>query len=293
MNSRAKLLLLASLAFAVLACCACDGDSQKLRAAETAALVSAPAGILAPGSQSSGEGPRAFTPLIAPGEGLGMISRSISEGGKRQGYEVEFAFPLLKGRLGPAAKKYNHAVAALARRAVNEFKRASADPQPARDGEGDSLSAVYDTVHFTGDLVSVRFNTSAHVGGGRDIRQHLVLNFDLGSGRVIEFGDLFAPGSAPLQALASYCAAELKRRDAGARAPAAAADDLIDGGAAPVADNYRAWNITAEGVLVSFAPCQVGACADGAKEVLVPYSALAAILNEDGPAARLGPRRTH
>lgn len=310
MNSRPTLSLLAALAAAAtaLACSASCGGARELKQAETASLVSAPAQLLAPGEQPDGEAPRAFTPLIAPGEGLRMINWSISEAGGRKAYEVNFAFPLLKGRLGPAAEKYNRAVSSLARRAVTEFKSVYADAPRAREGGGDSLDANYDTVLLTDDFVSVRFNTYALVGGGRDLRRHLVINFDLKAGRVVEFGELFAPGSAPLEAVASYCAAELKRRDAEARArererlrqlgtlnaaaPAAPADDLIEGGAAPEAENYRAWNVTAEGLLVSFAPCQVDACSEGEKEVLVPYSALAAILNPDGPAARLAARRT-
>jgi hypothetical protein len=130
-----------------------------------------------------------------------------------------------------------------------------------------------------------------------------VLNFDLKSGRALELADLFKPGTPHLQALSANSIADLKRQDeeehrrevarvtgegkpagyAGTRTP----DSTFQIGAGPEADNYRAWNLTADGVVAAFASCQVSACAAGEKEVLVPYSALQEILSERGPASRL------
>lgn len=311
MNSRRKFLLPASLA-AALACAACGGGARELQTAETAALVSAPAQLLAPEAPAPQAARRAFAPVVAPGVGLELAEESIVEKNDRRRYEIELAFPQLKGKLSPQAEKFNRAVRAIIEGEVRGLKRANARPpgpasEPSRDFY-ESLSGGYEFIHFADDLVSVRLTLYGQGrGAAHPIQSHHVLNFDLKSGRALALGDVFKPGAEHLPALAAYSVAELKRQDeedhrrAVARAtskglpPSAAGirtpDSELLGGAGPEADNYRAWNLAADGVVVAFASCQVAACAAGEKEVLVPYSALDAMLDQSGPAARLFTRQ--
>jgi hypothetical protein len=62
-------------------------------------------------------------------------------------------------------------------------------------------------------------------------------------------------------------------------------EELIDAGAGPRADNYRAWNITRKGLWITFDPYQVAAYAAGPQNILVPYSVLKDIIKPDGPIA--------
>ena len=315
MNARLRLLLPASLACAALACsAACGGGAQDLPAAETAALVSAPAKLLAPEPSAPEPARRAFTPVVAPGEGLELAEESVAEKSEKRKYEISLTFPQLKGRPSANAVRFNRAVRALVAREVRDFKRAYGDsagrPSDEKVWENvyDSLDGRYEVIHFDDDFVSLRFGLFAYGRGAAHSTQfHRVLNFDLKGGRALALGDLFKPGARHLEALAANCIADLKRQDeaehrrevarlmgggkpashAGVRVP----DSDFQIGAGPEADNYRAWNLAAEGVVVSFAACQIGGCADGAKEVLVPYSALEEVLNEGGPAARLNSRQ--
>ena len=110
-----------------------------------------------------------------------------------------------------------------------------------------------------------------------------VLNYDLKSGKKLALADLFKDKSKYLSVIASYCQKELKDR---AKKPEAMIlMELIDSGAGPRADNYRAWNITKKGLWITFDPYQVAAYAAGPQYILVPYSALKDLIKPDGPIA--------
>lgn len=315
MNARLKLLVLASLACAALTFAACGGDAQELQTADTTALVAAPAKLLAPEAPKPEPARRAFTPVVELAEGLELADESVEEKSEKYKYDIGITFPQLKGRVSPRAAKFNRAVRAFVAREVRGFKPTHDDSDEGgyrAEGEHwenvyNSLSGRYEVVHFADDLISVRFNLEAYGrGAGHAVQFYRVLNFDLKAGRALKLGDLFKPGAGHLQVIAANCITDLKRQDDEAHRrevervtrlgkPASHAgvpgDPFIEDGAAAKADNYRAWNLTAEGVLVSFAACQVDSCAGGEKEVLVPFSVLEAILEEDGPAARLATRR--
>lgn len=312
MNPRLKLSLSATLALAALTLAACGG-AQELQTADTAALVSAPAArLLAPGAPAPEPARRAFTPVVAPAEGIELTDESFKEKSEKYGYEIGITFPELGGRLSPHAARFNRAVRAFVARESRNFRAAHDDPKEAgRRAAGDqredvynSLSGRYEIAHFAGDLISVRFNLKAYGrGAGHAVQFYRVLNFDLKRGRPLRLDELFKPESQHLRVLAASSIANLKRQDeeahrrevarvtgegkpasrAGVRTP----DSDFESGAGPDADNYRAWNLSAEGVVVTFAACQVFDCAAGGQEVLVPFSALEEILNEEGPAARL------
>lgn len=84
------------------------------------------------------------------------------------------------------------------------------------------------------------------------------------------------PGTDYLGLIASYYQDELSRRNIGY-------DGLFVSGADPTPENYRNWNITPGGLLISFDPYQVAAYAAGPQEVLIPYAKLSAIIDPNGP----------
>jgi hypothetical protein len=319
MNSRLRFSLLATLASAALALASCGGEAPELQTADTAALVAAPAAQLlaADGAAEPAPARRAFTPVVAPGEGIELMEGTISEKSEKLKYKIDLTFPQLKGRLTPNAVKFNREMRALVAREAREFKRAyggATDRPWAKEkfweGVDDSLEGRYEFIHLDDSFAGVRLELFAYGrGAAHSVQFHRVLNFDLKSGRTLELADLFVPGARYLQALAAHSVAELRRQDeeahrrevarvtsegrpasgAGVRTP----DSDFVSGAGPEADNYRAWNLAAEGVVVAFAACQVGGCADGEKEVLIPFSALEAVLDRSGPAARLFAPQAH
>ena len=90
---------------------------------------------------------------------------------------------------------------------------------------------------------------------------------------MLALSDLFKADSDYLGAIADYAVNDLKARDA----------LFFEEGAAPTAENYQIWNLTPEGLLITFDPYQVAPYAAGTQEVLVPYLELLEIIDPQGP----------
>jgi hypothetical protein len=102
----------------------------------------------------------------------------------------------------------------------------------------------------------------------------------------LKLSDVFKPGAKYLQALSTYCVAELKKQSKEKGADGMLDDSSIKTGAAPTAANYRSWAITRQGLGINFDPYQVGPYAAGAQFVNVPYSAIKDLINPEGPAGQ-------
>jgi hypothetical protein len=145
---------------------------------------------------------------------------------------------------------------------------------------GSDLSIRYSFGLAQDDLISVKFDVSSYFqGAAHPSSSSVVLNYDLKNGKPLKLADLFKPGAKYLQAISSYCIADLKKqaKDKGL------IDEQIESGAAPLAKNYQNWTISKRGLGITFDTYQVGAYAVGPQFVLVPYSALKDLIKPDGP----------
>jgi len=95
--------------------------------------------------------------------------------------------------------------------------------------------------------------------------------------------DVFKPGAKYLQALSTYCVADLKKQSKAKGADGTLDDTSINTGAAPTASNYHSWSITKQGLGINFDSYQVGPYAAGPQFVRVPYSAIKDLINPDSP----------
>jgi hypothetical protein len=80
-----------------------------------------------------------------------------------------------------------------------------------------------------------------------------------------------------LEFISKYCSTQLATREIGF--------DLTTVGAEPTLENYRNWNITTEGLMVTFERGQVAAYAAPAQIVTIPYDELTSLINPQGPLA--------
>jgi hypothetical protein len=138
-----------------------------------------------------------------------------------------------------------------------------------------------DQIVFHGghDILSVAFFVSQYLGGAHPGDHHDVINYDLTQAKVLGLEDLFKPGSDYLGVIAGYSIQELKKNQE-------ILFSNFEAGASPEPENYAAWSITPKGLLVIFEEYQVAPYAAGPQYVLVPYPALADILDPSGPLAQ-------
>ena len=217
-----------------------------------------------------------------------VTAKVIKEANKQKLYSVNAEFPQIDG--DSRFDGFNKEARALITKDVAAFKTSETTGDAAgpsdlpAETQSSTLDAGYDFHYANDSLISVAFTEGSYSRGaahGNSMTQ--VLNYDLKSGKKIALADLFKDKSKYLSVIASYCQKELKDR---AKKPdAMILEELIDYGAGPRADNYRAWNITRKGLWITFDPYQVAAYAAGPQYILVPYSVLKDIIKPDGPIA--------
>lgn len=127
-------------------------------------------------------------------------------------------------------------------------------------------------------IISIRFSTQGVVTGmAHPYHSHFVLNYDLKNATELQLSDIFKPGSDYLTVMANYANPKLARR---------LKDDFIPTGTNPTDENYKVWNIKANGLLITFDEGKVAPYYQGAQTVLIPYPVLAEVISPDSPLSK-------
>ena len=140
----------------------------------------------------------------------------------------------------------------------------------AHSASASHMSVSYAVLAADHGVLSLRFSTfqdfpgTVHPSHGVE-----VFNYSLREARALKLEDLFTPGSAYLKTLADYCIEELQLEDEWRK------------GAEPKRDNYTRWNLTRDGLLITFDEYQVAPYAAGIPEVAIPYGELSAMLRKE------------
>ncbi len=205
---------------------------------------------------------------------------SSRESGQSPDYTIETKLPVMQGD-DPRVERFNAEVLVLVTREVEQFKTGLAGLPATPISAGSFFESAYAIVSPPGDVLSLNFGFYTYSDGAAHPYSYtLTYTYSLQRGEPIWLEQLFLPGADSLGLIASYCQDELSRRDIGF-------DTLFVTGADPTPENYRNWNITPGGLLISFDPYQVAAYAAGPQEVLISYAVLNPIIDPNGPLAGL------
>jgi hypothetical protein len=178
-------------------------------------------------------------------------------------------------RTGP----FNRAVADFRARAIRDFKKDGSLEEPATDpcdlNDNHPFMLIdYQVITANKDFISILFYFSQGYGGGHVDQFANSFNYDLTRNAAVKLGDLFTPKSNYLKVISGYCIRQLK--------------DLVlnyklESGAGPKIENFRRWNTTRAGLMISFYSADIGgATLYGDYVVVVPYSLLKPIIKPDG-----------
>ncbi len=208
---------------------------------------------------------------------VSLTSTAAEEDSQSPNYKITTQTPSLIGSKDPGVKNFNAEMTALVNKSVADFKQNLAAGNLTPVPEGSSFDVQYKQVSPPGNTLSLKFEMEGYVSGAaHPYHFSQTVNYDLGEGRDITLSELFLPNSSYLETIAAFCVAQLKSRDIGF-------DSSITQGADPTPDNYRNWNITNDGLLITFDEYQVTAYAAGPQTVVVPYSELKALIDPQGP----------
>jgi uncharacterized protein DUF3298 len=199
-----------------------------------------------------------------------------SEQGQPYSYTITLQIPALIGSDDPRVQAFNANMLSIATSAAEEFKRNLTNLPPTPVSAASSFDVRYALLSPPGDIFSIKFEMQGYVtGAAHPYHVSRTSNFDLQQGRELSLAELFMPGASFLDAISRYCIGQLKLRDI-------AFDETVTG-ADSTAENYRNWNVTSDGLLITFEEYQVAAYAAGPQLVLIPYDQLRPLIANPGP----------
>lgn len=199
----------------------------------------------------------------------------ISKSKKKQAanfYSIEATYPQLIDLNVKNAQKFNELIEQLVSKEMVDYERD--EKQAIKKNKGAPVSSAeyleisYQIIFSTSKIISIKLIGSVmSVPQFHPIDYYISINYDLEFGKLLELSDLFKARANYLGALSNYCLKKLEK-------DYWPADWLMREGTAPNLKNFKNWNITPIGILISFEDYQVGVNAMGAPEIIVPYSIL-------------------
>ena len=223
--------------------------------------------------------PPTETPTVTPPSlKLTLISIPYSENNAKPPSTVTAQIPQLTGSEDPRVASFNQAVNDLVHTEIESFKQSLTGLSDPPQFASSTFDAQYNVIYQAGNLWSLKFDMTIYVDGAAHPGElSRAINYDFSHSQTLNLADLFLADSNYLQVLSKYCSDELATRDIGF--------DATTIGAEPVLENYRNWNIAADGLMITFDRGQVAAYAAPAQIVIIPYSELTSIANPQGPLA--------
>jgi hypothetical protein len=173
---------------------------------------------------------------------------------------------------------FNQRLNELVKNEVNTWRESFLQNTGPDVSSGSFLEATYTLVSQIGELWSLKFDIHFYSAGAAHPGSYsITMNYDLGQGRELALGDLFLPDSNYLEAISNYCITKLSKQPF--------FDSAFSTGADPTPENYRSWNITPEGLLITFDEYQVAPYAAGPQQVLVPWVEIQGLVDPRGALA--------
>lgn len=237
-----------------------------------------------PAPETGGVDPLAptFTPgasgpvLLSPS--LTMQSSPFEETADNPPYTIKAQIPFLEGSDDPRVQNFNTLLKQVIQNEIDAFREgtlafASNPPIAA----GSSFDAGYAVMGQRGEIWSIKYDISFYSDGAAHPGHYsLVLNYDLADGSEMTLDELFISGSNYLQLISDACKAELSTRFINFE------EDFFSAGADPLPENFTRWNLSNDGLVITFDEYQVAPYAAGPQVVTIPFSALQSIVNPNG-----------
>jgi len=178
-------------------------------------------------------------------------------------YEIDARYPQITSPKEPYIKKLNQRIKRLA---VDHYqwmlKPSKEDLRQYKKTFPDVFNSAqvdYEIVLANDSFLSIYLNSFDYgIGAAHSVQMSYVMNYDLKFHRELKLADVFNPHTKYLEFIADYCTREIK---------------LIEP-LAPKAKTLPSWNLTRDGIRFNFDACTVTGCAEGARQVTIPTSAL-------------------
>lgn len=217
---------------------------------------------------------------IPLGEQVILSTVSLHETNQSPAYEIKAEIPTLQGSTDARVVTFNTEMTNLVNREIDLFKKNVSEIPVDPTFSASFLDVKYTPLLQAGDILGIKFDFFFYSSGAAHPGSYsMTVNYDLTQGRELALSELFVSNANYLETISNYCITDLKRQNP-------EIDDSFLGGAAPTLENYRNWNITTEGLLITFDEYQVAPYAAGPQRVIVPYGVLQPVIDPQGPLGR-------
>lgn len=190
--------------------------------------------------------------------------------------EVALEYPQFSNdTLGASATAVNGRIRSYVDTSMNSFAEDLRDVEPVDTGAAWYLQASFAVSLARASLVSVRFTFTSYTGGAHGAHWTEPLNLHTDPIRDLSITDMFSDPVAGVRRVSEYAITQLlvprngETRD----------EDWVTLGAGPEAKNFKSFNLTSRGILLTFDEYQVGSYAEGPTEMHVPFDALGGLLD--------------
>lgn len=194
--------------------------------------------------------------------------------------EFSFHYPEMKGFTGnvTAMNSFNQYISNIVDAASDTFKVWMKGWDNSA-GDMGSYYEVGDSVFYkSNQFISIQFYEHSYFSGAaHPNNSSFTVNFDLENIKEITLNDLLTSGW--VNKISDICIAAIKEQKS---VPPGTEDDWIKSGAGPEEGNFSVFNITKEGLVITFITYQVGSYAEGPTEVLIPYKSISDMIKKDG-----------
>ncbi|HLO32293.1 MAG TPA: TIR domain-containing protein [Anaerolineales bacterium] len=216
----------------------------------------------------------AITPEVPISQQVTLISVPFNETTQNPAFTITAQVPQLTGSNDPRVQAFNQRLNEIVKKEADAFRQEF----PNLTAES-SLDMKYELVSRVADIWSFKFDVSFDTAGAAHPGyESMTVNYDLGQGQELALRDLFLSNSNYLEVIANYCIAELSKHE----------QPFEASGAEPKPENYHNWNITPDGLLITFDPGQVAPYMGGhMPTVLVPYTELQTVVDPHGPLGKI------
>jgi len=193
-------------------------------------------------------------------------------------YEITGQTPQLQGSDDPRVTTFNAAMQQLTQNEVDAFKKNMQSVVVIPEVPNSSFDFHYELLSSAGNkIVSIKFSFEGFTSGqAHPYHYTITVNYDLEQSKELTLDQLFASNANYLQPISDYCKTQLATRDIGFQGD-------FTKGADPLPENYKNWNITADGLAITFDEYQVAPYAAGPQTVVVPYNVLSQVIQNPGP----------
>ena len=210
-----------------------------------------------------------------------VVNSTISASDPNGIWKVYLLYPAFRAGTTPWAEAMNAQIGTEMQTRATQWELGPAANRQVV-GKVNVLSGTYSTEVLTPNLASFTLSWVDDATPSQPARGVQTVNYDLSTGQLIAFDDLFTDTDAALQIMSSVAEAQLVD-ELGADYDAAVVSD----GASPSRTNYINWALTTAGVKITFADHQVSRSADSLPSVVVPWSSLRSVMVATGPVAKL------